>query len=197
MIRSLFSIGLIVTTFLSANNVHSQAFQGGGNVLGLGIGAGGRYSAFSTYSGQSPVFMMTYDHGMGFKAGPGVVGIGGYFAYKTLRYYYSYGYLGSNYYYDERWNYLMFGVRGTYHWNEWHGIDKLDTYAGVLAGLDIISYSDNSYYASGYAQRSYPGSRGRTNLFAGARWYFTDAFGAYAELSHGVSYATIGLQFKF
>lgn len=187
-------IAAIAALALQAERANAQAFEAGDNVVGLGIGVGGHYGVFGSYSSQSPVFMLTYDHGMGFKAGPGIVGIGGYFAYKSVAYRYNYY---NSYYYDRRWNYIMFGVRGTYHWNKWHGIDKLDTYAGVLAGVNIIDYKDNSEYAYGYYSPAYSSTSARTNLFAGARWYFTDGFGAYAELSHGVSYLTVGLDFKF
>jgi len=179
---------------LKCQPTKAQAFEAGDNVIGLGVGAGGYYNAFGTYSSQSPVLMLTYDRGMGFKAGPGIVGLGGYIAYKSVAYRYNYF---SSYYYDRRWNYIMLGARGTYHWNTWHGIDQLDTYAGVLAGINIIDYQDNSTVEPGYVRPSYAGTSARTNLFAGARWYFTDGFGAYAELSHGVSFITVGINFKF
>ncbi|MBK7554350.1 MAG: hypothetical protein IPO17_06635 [Flavobacteriales bacterium] len=185
------SCALLSVTAISST---AQAFTAGDNVVGLGIGVGGHYGVFGSYTAQSPVLMATFDRGTGIKAGPGVIGIGGYFAYKSVAYRYDYY---SNYYYDRRWNYIMFGVRGTYHWNAWHGIDQLDTYAGVLAGLNIIDYKDKSEYPSGYVSPTYGSATARTNLFAGARWYFTEGFGAYAELSHGVSYVTVGLNFKF
>ncbi len=38
----------------------------------------------------------------------------------------------------------MLGARGTYHWNDWHGNDRLDLYAGVFAGYNIGTYRNKS-----------------------------------------------------
>ncbi|MCB0792911.1 MAG: hypothetical protein H6595_00060 [Flavobacteriales bacterium] len=190
---ALLSSTLILTTALSA-----QSFAGGTNSLGFGVGVGGFYRAYDSYSAQTPLFMFHYDRGTSVPVGPGVLGIGGYFGFKSLRY------LSESYYYtyDLRWTYWMFGLRGTYHWNSWHNNDKLDTYAGVSLGYNVVSFRDRSTYTSYYYNDLYRynySSRSalRGGAFVGVKYYFAGGFGVYAEAGPDVSLLTGGLTFKF
>ncbi|MCB0795331.1 MAG: hypothetical protein KDB88_11395 [Flavobacteriales bacterium] len=179
-------------------NSAGQSFQGGDNNVGLGLGIGGFYAVASSYTAVSPVLSLQYDRGTDIPVGPGVLGIGGYFAFKQLRYFSE----NPTFTYDQRWTYIMFGVRGTYHWNSWHGNDRLDTYAGVGLGYNVVSYKDRSVYddnvsRSVYGLSSAAGSSPRGSLFAGVRYYFTESIGVYAEAGMDVAFLTGGVTFQF
>lgn len=183
---------------LGTGMLRAQSFSGGDNNIGVGIGAGGYYRTYSRYTSVSPVLTINYDRGTNIKAGPGVIGIGGYFGYKSQGYSATYFY-GTE---DWRWTYLMFGVRGTYHWNSWHGNDKLDMYAGVTLGTRITSYSDRSVYnntafEATYRRTSRYPAAAHGGLFAGVRYYFAKGFGVYSELGADITFVQGGLCFQF
>ncbi len=194
MNRIVKSLGVLLIAASVPATLSAQSFDGGDNVIGLGIGAGGLY-------GFGPVVMLNYDHGMGFKAGPGVVGIGAMVAYKSS--------LNNGAYSNFNWNRkaYTFAVRGTYHWNSWHKIDKLDVYAGVFAGIQVRSNNledyYNNYYSNyyGYAYSGvYDNGKGVfpvAGVLVGAHWYFTDSFGVFAEAGSSVSNIGAGLTLKF
>ena len=175
-------------------SLSEKGFDGGDNVIGLGAGVGGLF-------GFGPVFMLNYDHGMGFKAGPGVVGIGALVAYKSS--------IDNGTYNNYKWQRkaYTFAVRGTYHWNSWHKNDKLDVYGGVILGLSVRTdnlddYYDNYYYNYyGYRYNSlYDSGKGVhpvAGVLVGAHWYFTNNFGVFAEAGSSVSNIGAGLTLKF
>lgn len=180
------TLGLLVLTVSAPITLSAQGFAAGDNVIGLGAGVGGVF-------GFGPVVMLNYDHGMGFNAGPGVVGIGAYVSYKsyarTWNYYpYSYSYRNTAF---------TIAARGTYHWNSWHKVDKLDVYGGVMLGLSFRSDSRDDFNYSGYPYDSYKGVRPVGGLLVGAHWYFTDSFGVFAELGSTDANISAGLAFKF
>ena len=195
MFRTVLFAGIVSAAAVLPAISHAQAFEGGDNIIGIGIGAGGYYRAYNSYSASTPLITAHFEHALNVKAGPGVIGAGAFLGYKSVSYKYD---IYGPYYYDYRWNYLQLGARGAYHWNAWHGIDKLDTYAGVLIGASIVTYRDNSNYPySGYNTLGTRGSGARHDLFAGARWYFSDGFGVWAEVGYGLANLSAGLGFKF
>ncbi len=182
---------ILSVLILSFGLVKAQPFEVGTNVLGLGVGLGGHYSYWGIGYSATPALGISYDHGIKDGVGPGVIGIGGYFGYKGM----SYDYFYSNYYYDKKWTYLIFGLRGTYHYN-FNLDDNLDLYGGLMLSYNNISYKYSSndpynYYTGG----NYPGYVD-FSLFVGGSYYFTDKIGAFMELGYGIAYWTIGLDFK-
>ncbi len=106
------------------------------------------------------------------------------------------GYYGTKNSYQEvtaRWSNLLFGGRGAVHYNF---VDKLDTYGGLMLG-----YNKDSYSVSG-AGPNYTIDSNNSNggfifsLFVGARYFFTESIGAYAELGYGISALELGVTFK-
>ncbi len=96
--------------------------------------------------------------------------------------------------YTSKWNYIIVGVRGAYHYNGFENLSNLDVYAGAMVAYNIVKYSsdlDEDYFSKNY------GSGVGVSGFAGARWFFTDMFGVYAELGYGVSVLNAGLTLKF
>lgn len=171
-------------------------FEEGDNVLGVGVGILGGYNvgwSGSDYS-QTPAINLHFDHGMG-ELGPGTWGLGGYVGYKSASYKARY----LNYYnYDYRYTWLIIGARGTWHYNEWHGNDKLDTYGGVMLAYRGVSYKDKTDYGAygNLSYYNYSGSGLGFSGFLGARYFFSDKIGAYGELGYGLTALQLGLSVR-
>lgn len=195
-IRMLALMGIIAATGAS-HEVQAQ-FEQGDNVLGVGVGIGGGYGIGFSGSGvsQSPAIGLHFDHGMG-DLGPGTWGLGGYVGYKTLRYKSDVPAL--NYTYDYRWTYFTIGVRGTWHYNEWHGNDKLDVYGGLMLAYQGVSFKNNTVYPDNWTGLRYEWSGGGIGLsgILGARYYFSDNIGVFGEAGFGVAVLQVGLAAKF
>ena len=95
------------------------------------------------------------------------IGVGGYFAFASYR----------------SVNFFFPGVRGAFHYQF---IDKLDTYAGLMMGIRHWRWADHWSYTDFIIP-----------FFAGARYYFTDNIGAFAELGYGIAAFQFGVSFKF
>jgi hypothetical protein len=120
----------------------------------------------------------------------GVVSAGGVFGVGFANYTNAY-YSG----YEVKSTYFLVAARGNYHFI-FH--EKFDPYAGVLLGYYFGS--SKTTYPPGYTSGYYPtvssgGFHG--GVYAGARWFFTPAFAAFAELGWGMSILTFGATFKF
>lgn len=192
--RSLF-ITLAATAITTAN---AQVFEEGSNLLGVGVGIGGSYGIGFTGSGvsQSPALALHFDHGMG-DLGPGTWGLGGFLGYKSYSYTYDNIWFNGNYTSKYKWTYVVVGARGTWHYNDWHGNDKLDTYGGVMLAYRAATFKDETNYPNGvgsYNAGTYSGVW--LNGLIGARYMFSDKFGAYGELGFGVSVFQLGLSVK-
>lgn len=190
-------VGLLAATACIPVVANAQ-FDEGANVLGLGVGIGGNYGIGFSGSGvsQTPAIALHFDHGMG-DLGPGTWGLGGFLGYKSYKYSYDNNYYLNNYRSSYKWTYTVVGVRGTWHYNEWHGLDKLDTYGGLMLAYRISSFKDETNYPSGavkFNAGTYSGVS-FTGLL-GARYYFTDKIGAYLEAGFGVSVLQLGLAVK-
>ena len=111
--------------------------------------------------------------------------IGTYSTWKYSSPYYTYRY-------EVTYTNIGIGGRGMWHFNF---MPNLDVYAGLTIGYVI----QNSSVTSGSA---YDYNAGNSFFLwgfnAGARYFFTNAIGAYAELGYsGLQYASIGVTFKF
>ncbi len=87
-----------------------------------------------------------------------------------------------------KWKYNKFiiGPRGYLHYSF---LNNLDTYAGLMLGLDFVSWGSGNtdYNATDFAW----------GLFIGGRYYFTDNLAGMLELGYGATYANIGIAYKF
>jgi hypothetical protein len=189
-------LGLMALTTVCTPRLNAQ-FEEGDNVIGLGIGIGGGYGVGLSGGGvtQSPAFALHYDHGMG-DLGPGQWGLGGYVAYKTISYDERY----FNFYnYDYRYTFFVLGARGSWHYNEWHGVDALDTYGTLMLAYRSVTFKDNTDYGPyNYLNTySYSGSGIDLGIGLGARYWFSDQIGAFAELGYGITWLQLGVSMKF
>lgn len=166
-------VALFATSFAVA-----QEFNVGTNVINAGIGLGGQFDTYGSPS-QSPTFSASYEHGIWDIAGPGVISLGGYLGHKTYKH-------GS----QTKWNYTIIGVRGAYHFNGLN-VDNLDVYGGAMLSYNILSFE-----SSVVASDNYDSELG-ASIYVGGRWYFTEVFGAFAELGYGVANVNLGVAFRF
>ncbi len=168
-----------------------DVFSKGSSAINLGVGFGSTIYHGAGYSVGFPTISLSYEIGivdvaMGSSL-KGVVSVGGFAGYGGSRYNYSY-YGGG----DIRTNYFLLAVRGNYHFI-FH--DKFDPYAGVMLGYYFGNTNYPSDYLNTYPTASNGGVRG--GVYAGARWFFTPAFAAFAEIGYSMSIITIGATFKF
>jgi hypothetical protein len=172
--KKILSLTALCVALLAFSTTKSaaQAYQNGRNYLNAGIGLG-------TYGGGGLGLNASFEHGF-----TDQISAGGIVAYSR----YNFGVL------DYRWNFLMFGARGSYHLTELLNInnDKLDLYAGLGLGYRAASYSGPG--------GSYVGTLGSGVFFmghVGARYFFSENVGGFAEAGAGVSNLLLGVTFKF
>ncbi len=85
-----------------------------------------------------------------------------------------------------KYTYIIAGARASYHFD--FGVEKLDPYLGAMLGYNVAKVNNSGVPAGGGI--AYGGH-------AGARYYFTEKIGAFAEVGYGVANLTAGLAFKF
>jgi len=160
-------------------------FMEGDMVINAGVGIGtyiNHDTNMNTFSMTIPPISGSFEYCILDRLidGEGSVGIGGYLSYILFR-----GkdkITGGN---GFNVGDLVIGPRGLFHYQF---IDNLDTYAGVMVGYDIVSFSQPNGTA---------GSKFCPAFFVGARYYFTNNFGVFGELGYGVSLLQLGFTYKF
>jgi hypothetical protein len=186
MKKLLLMMAMIVLTGMAG---FTQSFEKGNQGINLGIGLGNGYYG----AGYSFAFGVngSYEYAivevpMGSKL-TGVVGVGGLAGVSFSTFAYNYWSDGS-YHYT---NYII-AARGTFHFifN-----DKFDPYAGITLGYQGSSWK---WKGSGSEPPEYSSNSGyfRGGFFVGARYFFTDNFGVYAELGYMLNFLNMGITFK-
>ncbi len=176
------SIFILLAIFTAAA-AQAQPFQKGTTTANVGVGLG---TALGGLGKARPAISASIDHGVWDVGGPGIISLGGYVG--------NTGYKYTSGSYTSKWNYIVVGARGAYHYNGFTSVPKLDVYGGAMLGYNIVKYSsdgDDMNMANSY------GSGMGFSGFLGSRWFFSDSMGAYAELGYGVSVLNAGLTFKF
>jgi len=177
---------LIVCLIATQGFAHS--FKKGDNVVGLGIGFGGNLYSGYHYSGfkRMPALMASYEHCVvgslwDNKSSLGVGGVVGYASAKWNEP--TWGWKVSN---------IIIGARCALHYSF---IPELDTYIGLMLGYNVVSWNWTGNHTPGYK----PGgsSSFAWSTYIGARYYFTDLFGAFAEVGYGFSILNLGVALKF
>lgn len=175
MKNTLFSLVATCIVFLTFSFTTAQAqsvFTKSSNIKQIGLGLGG---------GAGLSFSL--DKGFREDVGPGNLGIGGIVAFRTWGI--AFGRQTSS----------IFAARLTYHphfVSELVSDDKFDAYAGFAAGIGYYSYSyNNDYFGDLNSNRIYP----VVGFFLGARYFFSEKFGAFGEVGYGANWLTVGLCF--
>jgi len=170
-------------------SAQESTFNQNDNVVNLGIGFGGNlYSGTwyrdSEYS-RMPVITLSYERcvvGNLFNE-QSAIGIGGLLGYTSAKYgNKAYGWTSTD---------IMIGARGAFHYAF---VDKLDTYAGIMAGYNVNSRKWHGTWDDSIKSTS----SGLTyTAFAGARYYFANAIAVFAELGYGYNVINAGISVKF
>ena len=182
---------LCVCFSLMAGNVLAQlpTFSKGDNVVSASLGFGGTlFSGYTYYKGYTrlPAFTATFEHCVvdNLFDEKSSIGVGGIFGVASASYNSGvYGWRSTSY---------IIGARGAFHYSF---VDKLDTYAGTAIGYNINTWkwtgnrNNNDRNLSSSGMTAY--------FFVGARYYFTDSFGAFAELGYGFAFFNLGVSLKF
>ena len=193
MKKTLLSLILIISAITTQAQNTTQTFANKDNVIQVGFGIGGVYG-FSSYDNQTPVFGAFYERGVYEFDFGGVIGAGGFIGYK--------GYVTK---FDvgggDEWKYksaiFVLGARGTFHYDVFK-VENLDTYGAAMITYHVVNQSDNVPDAfDPYYDEHNHSNAAYASLHAGARYYFTPAFGAYAEVGYGVYWLGMGVNFKF
>jgi hypothetical protein len=175
-------ISLLIAFMVVTFGVSAQHYDVGDINISLGIGAG------SSVAGELklPPTSLSFEYGVAENIGIGV--FGGIATAKD-----DFKLSNGNAY---RWDYqhIMFGVRGAYHF---YSQDNLNIYAGIHSGLNIASAEFSSDDIAKRFVDDVDVGGFVYSVFAGARYYFNDMIGGYAELGYGVAYLNIGLTAKF
>jgi len=171
----------------------SPAFKKGDNVINLGVGIGSALGG-DGYETSIPPISLSYELGFidGLMDNKASIGLGAYGAYTANKWEGSI--LGTSYGWE--YTYIIVGARGTFHYLF---ANKLDSYAGLMLGYNIVSsefYSDNDSIKSLITSSATASGIGFAG-FIGARYYFTESLAALAEVGYGAAYLNLGLAFKF
>lgn len=182
--KSLFLAALFAFGFFLAN---AQVVVKGDKVLNLGVGFGTALYSGSGYKSSVPPISGSLEVVIkdDLFDGQGAIGVGGYLGYTAYKWEYSgWGWKYSN---------LIIGPRGYLHYNL---MDKLDTYAGVMLGYNIVSSKETGNSIPGY---NYNATAGGVIFsgFIGARYFFNDKFAGMVELGSGIAYLNLGVALKF
>jgi len=169
------TILILTVLFTCASATFAQGYQKDSKVVNAGIGFG--LAGIYGDAGMPPI-SVGLQYGIDEK-----ISVGGLVGFSTSSYSA----------FDWKWSYtyIIIGARGEYHFLE--PSNKLDAYAGLTLGYDIVSVSTPSDYFGGYATGD---SYLVYGVHAGARYAITDKVGVFGELGYGMGYLTVGATFK-
>jgi len=176
---------VIAFVFLFAqDNLMAQTTDGFTNVKGVNfLNAGIGLGSYGLYGTGGLPLTASFEHGVTENISAGV----------------SLGYVQRKYVYDWKYTYIIFGARGSYHFNELLNLQepKLDVYGG--AGLLYRHWKFKYTHSGGDAVDDYKSSGGSVtvDLHAGGRYRFNEHIGAYAEVGYGISPLQLGVTVIF
>ncbi len=170
----------------------TPTFRKGYSIVNLGLGLlspNNGYDLFGSLK-SAPALTIAYDRGVVEGIGPGTIGLGGLIGYKGYRYDFPNT--------DEKatWTDIVVMGRSTYHYN-FTTNPKLDTYGGISLGFRVNLYKNDVSPAAERDRYTGDGLHLAYGLFAGARYYLTERFGAFGEVGYDMSYLKLGLTYRF
>lgn len=165
----------------------TPTFEKGDKVLNLGIGFGSGIYTGGGYSSHTPALSGSFEVGVVDNViDKGTIGVGGYLGYTSAKWEYA----GNDY--GWRYSDLVIAARGSFHYPL---VEKLDTYAGLALGFDVVSSKETGNWP-GAATSSANSSGVYLSGFLGARYYFNDKVAGLVELGSGIAYLNLGVAFK-
>lgn len=169
-----------------------NAFKAGDKVINLGIGFGNTLYSGSGYSTTIPPISGSFEYGVKdnlFDA-KSSLGVGAFIGYSSSEYKWSYLTASSKLKYSD----VVLGVRGALHYEF---VEKLDTYAGVSLGYDIVSSKASGTNGNLSSSVSAEASSFFAGIYFGGRYYFSDKLGAMAEVGYDIAALKLGVAYKF
>ncbi|HRH66932.1 MAG TPA: hypothetical protein PLU53_11585 [Bacteroidia bacterium] len=191
----------VLVSYLSIQDVKAQAFVEGNNSINVGYGFGtvvgtlfNSYKDYNEYSFSTlgPLFLK-YEHAVNDKIG---IGLNVAYAKWELSYRYN-GY--SNQEFTEKDSYTTYSILGRFNLHFGH-MDKFDPYWGFGLGFRNANLKFSSSDPNGPKDTDIsnpiPIPLGFETTI-GARYYFSDNFGIYAEAGFAKAVTQAGLTFRF
>ena len=171
MKKTIFSCLVFLFSIITYSNAQDNPYFAQGQYdLNIGIGLG------SNLGGGLPI-SASLDVGINDQ-----ISIGGYLGFVSVKV------PGFSTIGDFRYNYLIFGGRGAYHYQL---IDNMDTYVGAMLGFNRASVGGGGgTLGAGIGGFTWSG-------FVGGRYVFSDAIAGFAELGYGISYLTVGVNYAW
>ena len=185
LVTSYAAFGGSNTSSLLTNEVEPMFFEGD-KVISVGLGLGTTLYSGRYYNTKVPPVSVSFELGVedDFLTEDMTLGVGGYVGYASSEYKWRHANWGWNY------TYIVVGGRGALHYPI---VENIDTYAGVMMGLNIVLSSE---FGDGAGDISASGSGLIYGLYGGARYYFSEDIAFMAELGYGIAYLTIGISLK-
>jgi hypothetical protein len=176
-----------IAMLIAVVSAHAQeVFKKGDLVFNAGVGINNSIYSGTGYSNTIPPISISGEYGIKdnlIMGKNGSIGVGGYLGYTSAKHT-----VINNYGFD--YSSFIIGARGAFHYEF---VKKLDTYAGVMLGYNIVS-SDVFGTETGGASAS--ASAFEYSLFLGGRYWFSSNFGAFAEVGYGITNFSVGLSLK-
>lgn len=163
------------------------AFERGDKVVNAGIGLP-TYLGGTGYKLTMPLFSSSFEYGIvdDLIDGKAAIGVGGYLGYTANKY----EYLSDK---GIKYTYFILGARGAFHYSP---LPRLDTYAGVMLGYDVINSSYYGDYLSTLADGRNSGEVAYST-FIGVRYFFSAALAVYSEIGYGIAPIEAGIAIRF
>ena len=181
MFKKVFLAVLAIVGSISIANAQ-EVFHKGTTAINAGIGLGSYYNSLSI-----PPLSISLDYGVAdnlINGNNGSISVGGFVGYAASSF--------SGWTADKvTVSYAALGARGAFHYQF---APKLDTYAGLMLGYNIASSSWSGVEYNTHASASSGVALGG---YFGARYFFTENIGAFAELGYSIAYLNLGATFKF
>ncbi|MCF6365147.1 MAG: hypothetical protein L3J35_03000 [Bacteroidales bacterium] len=185
--KKLLVSALISVFAFSFTNAQESTFSEGDKVINLGVGLGSTLYTGSGFSTTVPPISASFEYGiLNDVLEKGSVGVGGYLGYTAARA--RYNWFGDIYGYD--YTSFIIGARGSFHYPL---VEKLDTYAGMMLGYNIVSVSEIGDVSFG---TSTTGSDIAWSMYLGGRYWFNPKIAGMVELGYGIAYLNLGVAFK-
>lgn len=168
----------------SSSSEVAPIFREGDKVLSLGFGVGTTLYSRSFHTPRMVPVSLSFEYGVmdDFMIEDMTIGFGGYLGFSSSR-------LKAV---NVDYQYYIVGGRAGLHYPV---IENLDTYAGLMMGVNIINSSAPKQGNSDSKKDNDAGLI--SSLFLGGRYYFAEEFAVMGEIGYGVSYLTVGISFRF
>lgn len=177
---------LLLIIALAVFGIHAsnaqEAFQQKDLVLNVGIGFGNTLHSGNGWKTSIPPISASVEYCIkdNLFDDKSSIGIGGILGFAGQKY--------DKYGLDLKYTDIVIAARGAFHYQF---IPKLDTYAGLGIGYDILSTSGS------FGEYSADSSSFFIAAYVGARYYFTNNFAVMSELGYDIGVFKIGIAYKF